>query len=324
MIVTALVASLFVFTFLLIKSADITVISLRRLSRSTHASAFVLSAILLALATSFPELFVGITSALEKTPNLSLGIVLGSNIANLSLMSGLAAIITGRVFVHGDFLKRDIAIAFVAGIIPILLSLDGRLSRVDGLILLCVYLAYATSFFKVRFIEIAKRHESESFVHRFFRVINHIDVDRTKETGRLFVGIALLLASADFVVLVSKQLAVAINIPVYVIGLIIVAIGTSLPELAFSLRSLKDKEPKMFFGNILGSTIVNSSLIVGTTVLINPITQISIKDYVNSAIFFVVIALTFWYFVRSKFRLDRWEAGILVGLYIIFAVIEFF
>lgn len=321
--IPALISLLLVLTFFLIKSADIVVISLRRLSKSTHVAAFVLSALLLALATSFPELFVGITSALEGSSSLSLGVIVGSNIANISLMGGLAALLTGRVHVHGEFMKKDVAIALLAGILPLILAFDGELRRVDGLILLAVYAAYATSFFKVRFLEIAERHKTENFFHRLFRKINHFDVDKTKEFGRLFVGLALLLFSADMVVEVAKQLAIFANIPVFVVGLIIVAVGTSLPELAFSLRSLGDKEPKMFFGNLLGSTIANSTLIIGITTLINPVTGLARSDYLVSAAFFVIIYLTFWFFIRSKFRLDRWEAGVLILLYLVFAILEF-
>jgi len=321
--VVVLIISLFLLTFLLIKSADIVVISLRRLSRSTHTAAFVLSALLLALATSFPELFLSITSAFEGESSLSLGLVMGSNIANVSLIAGFAGLLAGKVIVHGEFLKRDVKIALAAGVLPIILSLDGNLNRVDGLILLAVYGAYATSFFKVRFMEIAERHKMQSFFHRLFRKINHVDINKTKEFGKFFIGIALLLLSADLIARVSKQLAIAANIPVFLIGLILLAIGTSLPELAFSLRSLEDREPKMFFGNLLGSTIANSTLIVGVTVLIKPVTSIIFRDYMISAVFFVVIFLTFWFLIRSKFKLERWEAALLILLYIVFAVVEF-
>ena len=321
--IPGLIIILLLLTFILIKSADIVVISLRRISHSTHAAAFVLSALLLALATSFPELFVGVTSALEGASSFSLGVILGSNIANISLITGFAALLAGKVIVHGEFMKKDVAIALIAGILPMVLALDKNLTRVDGLILIATWGAYATSFFKVRFLEIAERHKVEVYFHRLFRKINHFDINKTKEYGRLFLGIIFLLASADMVVRVSKQLAITANIPVFLIGLILIAIGTSLPELAFSLRSLEDNEPKMFFGNLLGSTIINSTLIVGMSVLINPLAALPLEDYAFSAIFFVIIYLTFWFFIKSKFRLDRWEAVTLILLYIIFVIVEF-
>jgi len=231
------------------------------------------------LATSFPELFVSVTSAIQRETDLSLGIVIGSNIANISLIAGFAALLAGKVVVHGEFLKRDIAIALIAGILPIILALDRNLTRIDGLILLAVYGVYATSFFKVRFLEIAERHKVEIYFHRLFRKIEQLEVSKSKELGKLLVGIALLLTSADLITRVSGKLATEANIPVFLIGLILIAVGTSLPELAFSLRSLEDNEPKMFFGNLLGSLIVNATLIVGLSILINPVYNLPLNNY---------------------------------------------
>ncbi|MGB6838885.1 MAG: calcium/sodium antiporter, partial [Microgenomates group bacterium] len=312
-----------IFSFLLIKSADLVIIALRRIGRQTKTGVFVLSAIILALGTSLPEFFVAITSAIEKAPDLTLGVVIGSNIANISLVAGLTAFIVGKVNVHGDFLKRDVLIALVAGVLPILLVLDGELGRVDGLILLAVYGAYATGFFKGRFLQIAEEHKKERFFYRFLRRFNHINSARTQEFGRLFTGIALLLFSASMIVKFSSQLAIIAGIPVFIIGLILLAAGTSLPELAFSLRSLEDSQPSMFFGNLLGSTIANSTLVIGVAAVIYPIKIVASSEYLIAAITFLLVFTSFWYFIRTKHRLDRWEAGVLLLLYVIFLIVEF-
>ena len=96
----ALLSVIILFSFVLIKSTDLVVVALRRIGKQTKTKVFALSAIILALGTSFPELFVGITSALEGAPNISLGDVTGSNIANIALVGALAALIAGRVRVH--------------------------------------------------------------------------------------------------------------------------------------------------------------------------------------------------------------------------------
>ncbi len=321
--IPALIFLLFFFSAILIKSAEMMVVALRRIARSTHTGVFALSAIILALGTSFPELSVAVTSALGKVSSLSLGVVIGSNIANISLVGGLAAFIAGKVHVQGDFLKRDVWIALAAGILPVLLVIDGHLSRVDGLILLAVYAAYATSFFKKQVVEIGQEQAEESFWHRFLRRFNHLNSKRTREYGRLFMGIALLLFSANVIVKITKQLAIVANLPVFLIGLILLAIGTSLPELAFSFRSLGEHEPSMFFGNLLGSTIANSTLIVGVAALINPTQIVAFREYSVAAVTFLIVFLTFWLFIRTKHRLDRWEASILFALYLIFVVVEF-
>lgn len=321
--IPALILLITIFSLLLIKSADLVVVALRRIARQTKTGVFALSAIILALGTSLPELFVAITSSLEGTPNLSLGNVMGANIANISLVAGIAALFSGRINVRGSFLKKDVGIALLAGLIPLFLIVDGRLSRVDGLILLVLYAAYASSFFKKRFLEIAKEQEEESFFYRLVKRFNHIDSTYRREFGRLFIGIALLLLSADIIVRLAKQVAVFANIPVFLVGLIILSIGTTLPEVAFSFRSIEDREPTMFFGNLLGSIIANSTLVIGVASLISPIKVIAIEKYVISAVSFVVIFLTFWFFIRTKQRLDRWEALMLLILYVSFVVIEF-
>jgi cation:H+ antiporter len=321
--VPGLILLLIIFSFVLIKSADLVIVALRRISKQTKTGVFALSAIILALGTSLPELFVGVTSAIEKSPNLALGVVLGSNIANTAFVIGLTAFVVGKVNVYGGYLKRDLVIAFIAGLLPLFLILDGSLNRIDGLILLAVYAAYATGFFRARYEEVAKEHEKESFFYRFIRKFNQVNGVKTREFGRLFVGIALLLFSADMIVRLSSQLALSAKIPLLVVGLIILAVGSSLPELAFSFRSLEDNEPSMFFGNLLGSTIANSTLIIGATSLIQPIMVKALSEYFVAAVAFMIVFISFWLFVRSKHRLERWEAAVLLLMYIAFIVVEF-
>jgi len=282
-----------------------------------------MSAIILAISTSFPEMFVGITSALEGSPELTLGVAVGSNIANISLVAGITAVVVGKVGVHGDFLKRDVWIALVAGLLPLVLVIDGTLSRVDGLVLLSVYGAYATSFFHTQYETIAAVHNEESFFYRFVKRFNHVNGVKKKELGRLFVGLALLLFSADIIVRVAVIFGESLGISVFVIGLVILAIGTSLPELAFSLRSTEDHQPSMFFGNLLGSTIANSTLIIGTTSVIEPIVVTDTGRYLFASLAFVVIYYTFWRFIKSKNSLERKEGIVLILLYLVFLIAEF-
>jgi len=318
--VGALIFIIILFSFILIKATDLVIIAIRRISKQGQTKVFALSAIILALGTSFPELFVGIASALEGSPSISLGGITGSNIANIALIGGLAAMIAGRVRVRGEYMKREIWVALIASIIPLVLMLDGNLNRVDGLILLAVYLANATSFFRTRYVQIGREQQEESFVYRFFRQFNHIDSKKKREFGRLFVGVALMLFSADIIVKVAVHLASTIQMPEFVIGLIVVAVGTSLPEFAFSLRSLEENEPSMFFGNLLGSTIANSTLVLGVVALIKPIELFAVSEYFIAVVAFMIIFLVFWYFIRTKHRLDRWEAGMLILMYVIFVI----
>jgi cation:H+ antiporter len=223
----------------------------------------------------------------------------------------------------GKLLRKDVFFAFVASLIPVFLILDKTLGRIDGLILITVYVAYTTSIFRSRYLEIAEEHEKESFIYRFLRHFSNLNGRKTKEFGRLFIGIALLLFSADMIVKISTAMALSFGIGVFIIGLVLLAFGTSLPEVAFSFRSLEDHEPSMFFGNLLGSIIANSTLILGVTALITPIKIVSFNSYFIAIIAFLVTFSAFWLFVRTKHRLDRWESLFLVALYIGFVVLTF-
>src|SRR3989344_3694364 len=143
-----------VFSVCLVKAADLTISALAGISRKTRSGTFLLSAVIIAVGTSLPEMFVAITSALEGTPNLSLGNVMGANITNISLVAGSAAFIFSSVRFQGEMVKRDMSIAMIAGVIPFLFIIDGLLSRVDGLVLLAVYGVYASSLFRKRYGEI--------------------------------------------------------------------------------------------------------------------------------------------------------------------------
>lgn len=312
-----------VFSFLLVKATDILVVNLKSFSLHLGLGKFSVTTFLLAFATSLPELFVGITSALEGTPALSLGNIIGSNIANLSLVIGGAALIGGAVKVRGRFLKRDVFYAFLAGAAPMVLLFDKKLSQVDGLILLALYGFYNVWIFRERREKLAaERGEDEGWVRRLVRKINHRGT-RT-ELAWIFLGVALLLFAADMLVKVGTRIAVAVNIPLLLIGLLVVALGTSLPELAFELKAVREKETSMVFGDLLGSIVANGTLVIGLTSLIKPIKIQAFDEYLLATMAFVFAFGFFYFFIRTKKTLERWEGASLLVIYLIFVILEFF
>jgi len=319
MIIVYLALILF-FSFLLIKATDILVINLKRLARTTRLGEFAVTTFILALATSLPELFVGITSALEGSPNLSLGNIIGSNIADLSLVIGGAALIGGNVAVHGIFLRRDVFYAFLAGAAPMILLFDKSLSRVDGLILLALYGFYNVAVFAERREEVVEGEE-EGFLRRLLRRLNHRGGG--KEMAWIFLGVALLLFSADMLVRIAKWVAFSFHVPLLLVGLFLVAVGTSLPELAFELRAIRARKPGMVFGDLLGSIVANGTLVIGVTSLLAPIRIRAFNEYLLATMAFVLIFALFYLFIRTKKKLERWEGVALLGAYILFIFLEF-
>jgi len=321
--VIVLVVLLILFSVLLIKSADVTILALKHISERTRARKFVISAILLAVGTSFPEIFVGLSSAIADAPQIAFGVVLGSNIANITLVAGLTGVLAQRVYVRGDFITRDLGIALLVGAAPLIFLADGQISRPDGVVLFAIYIAYAFSFFKPHFLEVARGQEEDVFVYRIMRRINSLGKGMLKEIFRFILGIVLLLVTASAVVAIARTLALELGIPVFVISLIVLAIGTSLPEIAFSLRSLQNHEPSMFLGNLLGSTIANSTLVVGIAAMVQPIRMRVESEYFVAGLMFIFVSVLFWYFAHTKKRIDRWESLLLVVVYIIFVIVEF-
>ncbi|MCJ7804677.1 hypothetical protein MUP35_03030 [Patescibacteria group bacterium] len=312
---------IFLLSFILIKATDILIVNFIALSRRTRLRRFALTGLILGLATSLPELFVGLSSAIEGKSILSLGNIIGANIANLSLVVGGAALLGGAVVVHGDFLKRDIFYAFLAAASPMLLLSDRVLSRVDGLILLALYVFYQIFVFTERPGRLEEKGERKP--QRLLRKFSYPSKTKQKEVGLIFLGIALLLFAADALVKIAVNLAEAFNLPLLLIGLLIVAVGTTLPELVFEIEALRNRQSSMFLGNLLGSIVANGTLIIGLVALISPFRIQNLESYLLSMMAFLLIFAIFYLFIRTKHRLERWEGGLLLLIYLIFVFIEF-
>lgn len=327
MSILATVGLILLLSLILIKAADGVVISIKHLSKIFKISSFIIATLVLALATSLPELFVGITSSLSQKTSLSFGNIVGANIANLSLIVGMAGIFGGSVAVRKDaHLPKELPLALLAGLLPIILLWDRELSRFDGLLLIVFYFIYASGLFHHGFVGVGRRHlerqEHEAVWHKLLRDVE-VDFGGTrKELVRFFVSVAALLLSANFIVQLASNLAQELNIPLFLVGLVVVSLGTTLPELAFSIESIKDREPTLLVGNALGSIIANSTLILGLALVISPVIIAHRREYLLATIIFGVTIFLFWLFAKSKGRIERWESVVLFFLYLTFIILE--
>lgn len=313
--------SIFFFSFLLIKATKILIFNLRKLSQSSRIGEFALTSFIMALATTLPELFVGITSALRNSPALSLGNVIGSNIVDLSLVIGGAAFIGGGLTVGGIFLKRDVFYAFLAGAAPMILLFDRDLSRIDGLILIVLYGFYNFSVL----VEGRKQINSQDSKKKELPAHpkNYHNSKGFQELALIFLSAAVLLFASDMVVRSALKLASILGLPILVVGLLLVAIGTSLPELFFQASAARKHLPQMVFGNLLGSVVSNGTLIIGITALISPFRVTAYADYLLATMSYVFIFGLFYLFIRTKKRLERWEGALLILYFFVFACLEF-
>jgi len=294
------------FSILLIKATDILISSLRSLAEATKIGKYAITGLILAIATSLPELFVGIVSALEGAPVLSLGNVIGSNIANITLVIAIGSFVAGGVVIRGKVVFRDIGYVFLISISPLLLLIDKTLSRVDGLLLLVLYAFYVVVLLQKR-VESHEEKKEKGVFYRFFRRVTYSITGHGIEWIKLFGGILLLIFSADMIVKQATVIAESFNIPVFLIGIFMVAVGTSFPEIVFTVKALKKKEASMAFGDILGSVVANASLVLGITSIISPITITAFSDYLIAVGVFLFSFGMFVIFIRTKKRLDRWK-----------------
>ena len=295
---------------ILIQAGSWAVKSLVKISLFLEISEFTVGFIIMAVATSLPELFVGISSSLNNVSNLSLGDILGSNIINLTLVIGLTTLIAKKITLKGKIIPKNIFIAFFLSLLPIILLLDGQLSRTDGIVLIASFIAYVLMLIKQK-----KYFEKSCNDQCSFK-------DFLKSLGKFVIAVIVLLIAANFIVKYAISLAMAINIPIILIGVILVSLSTSLPELVFEIKAVSLKKDGMALGDITGSTVINSSFILGIVALINPIKIESYFNFLSAAIFLIIIFLVFGYFIKTKNEMTSKEALILIFFYIIFIISE--
>lgn len=305
------------FSLLLIKATDILITHLKALATKTQLGGFFITSLILGLATSLPELSVGIASSLEGIPNLSLGNIIGSNIADLTIVIGLATAISGGLVLKKETEASHLLYAFFAGAGPLVLLWDKALSRVDGLILISLF-----GFYNFLILKKGGKHidDGEGLVVGILRRLHRNHAGR--DAMLVFLGLSLLLFSSDMIVKIGISITEELNIPILLVGLFLVSIGTSLPELAFELKAIVKKEPDMAMGDLMGSIVANSTFIIGFTSLIHPIEIIAFSEYLLATIFFVITFSLFFLFTMTKRRLERWEGLVLVGTYILFFILE--
>ncbi|NLZ04131.1 MAG: calcium/sodium antiporter [Phycisphaerae bacterium] len=313
MLVYGLMAVGFVFV---IKGADLFVSGASALARRLHVSDLAIGLTVVAFGTSLPELAVNVTASIRGDAGITIGNILGSNIANILLILGVAGVILPLAVTKGTVWKEiplSLLAALLVGILANDLIIDGagpsRLTRIDGLVLLCffvIFLYYTAGIARVEGIPAGPRQ----------------DVQAAWKTVVLMVaGFIGLLLGSMWVVEGAVKLATALGVQQTVIGLTIVAVGTSLPELATSAAAAYRKNPEIAIGNVVGSDIFNIFFILGVSSLIRPI-PFEPRANVDIGAAIVASGLLFACMFTSKEHiLDRREAALFLVLYTIYVTV---
>lgn len=277
-----------------------------------RVSEYLVGFVIMAVATSLPELTIGIISGLEKNTLISLGNVLGANIADLTLVIGLGALIGGGIRIQTQVRNREVIYADLIGLAPLVLLLDRQLTRPEGLVLILLFVLYIYNL-----VFQSREYHKVMEDHRTTRTL-------AKELVLSAGGLAVLLLSAEGVVRSGRELATILGIPAMLIG-VLLGLGTTLPELSTTVAATVRKQGSLIMGNILGSVVTNSTLVLGTAALINPITLDGDMTFKISGAALLLALVIVTKFIRSQYRIDRAEALALVLGYIFYlAAVEFF
>lgn len=274
------------------------------LARTLGMSPLVVGLTVVAFGTSAPELAATLAASLQGSPEVAFGNVVGSNIFNVGLILGIAAVIY-PLAARARFLRREMPFMVGTSALVLFLVRDGRVGRGEGLVLLLLLAGYL-------WIMLRKDEESARVAAEFAEAYGEITTPLWASVLRVVVGIAVLVVGAK--VLVSGAIGVArgLGVPERVIGLTLVAFGTSLPELASSIVAAARREGDIVLGNIVGSNIFNVLAILGTASVTLPIhVQVGLGAWTDLAVM-LGFSLVLWPFLHTGRRLERWEGIVLL------------
>lgn len=299
--------------FVLTVSSKWVVEALSKIARFLGWKEFVVGFFTMAVATSLPNLFIGVVSALNKIPELSFGDIVGGNIFDLSLVVAISALVSRAGLTAKSRTVQGSAIftVFVA-VLPLILVADGLISRVDAILLIACFFVYTFWIFSKE-DRFKKTYEGENGFNlkAFFKNL----LTFAASAGLLILAAEGLVKSASFFV-------ENFNISLSLVGMLVVAIGTSLPESFFSWRAAKKGEDWLLLGNLMGGVIIVSTLVLGTVALITPIRIGDFSPFAIARFFLIVSIIFFLLFLRTGRKITKKEAVFLLSVYISFVIAE--
>ena len=309
-------AAVFGGLWVLIWSSDRFVVGAAGTARHLGLSPMIIGMVIVGFGTSAPEMVVSAFSALQGNPSLALGNAYGSNIANIALILGVASLVR-PIKVHSKLLRQELPLLTGLTVISYLLVRDFNLDRADGWVLLAVFAASMTwtVWMSVRRPDDRMVVDVQEELPLSARPLARCLVD-------LLAGLVLLMASSRLLVWGAVNLAELAGVSDLVIGLTIVAIGTSLPELASTIAAVKKGEHDLALGNVVGSNIFNTLAVVGIASCIHPFTldpEILTRDFPVMGLLTLSLFLIGWG-RKGKGVIQRWEGAVLLAVFVAYTV----
>lgn len=303
-------------------------------------SQMVIGLTIVAMGTSMPEFCVSMVSALKGTPDLAVGNVVGSNTLNTLLIVGCSALVA-PIMVKRSSVKRDIPFAVVASLLMLLFCLDGAIGRVDAAVFFagfCLFMFVTLKYAKTteeHAATVATMGAAMATAAAASTSVSEASTSHTsapkastsqpsapeasvasmlKAVVMLVVGLLCLIAGSNMFVDNASFVASSLGVSDAVIGLTIVAGGTSLPELATSMVSAKKGNSDIAIGNVIGSNVFNILMIIGITGLVKPMHIAGITTL--DLIMMLASMLLMWFFCRTTYKVKRWEGAVLTIVYL--------
>jgi len=291
---------------------------LMRIAKFLGWKEFVVAFFVMAMAATLPNLFLAIVSIINGVPELSLGDVMGGNVVDLTFTVALAAFFSKKgIDAKSRTAQASLTFTFFAAIMPLLLLLDGKLSRIDGAILLAFFGAYVYWLLskKERFKIIFNGHPvpiGKQF-GQFF-----------KDLGQILAGIVVLIAAAQVIVSFANAFSVDFNISLPLVGVLVVGLGNCFPEIYFGIVSARANKTKLLLGDIMGAVILPGTLVLGLVALLSPFRIADMNMFLAARYYLLAAAVFFYICVRTDRKITKKEAMLLLFVYIAFLITEIF
>lgn len=276
-------------------------------------SPLLIGMLVIGFGTSAPEMTVSVLAAMQGNPGLAVGNAYGSNIANIGLVLGFVALIA-PLAVHSDVIRKEMPLLVAIMLLTGYMLFDGWISRWESILLLCGLVL----FIGVSIVR-SRAQQDDPLTGEVAETLESKALSRGKAIMWTLVGLVLLIASSRLLVWGAVEIAVGFGVSDLIIGLTVVAIGTSLPELASSISALRRKEHDMVLGNVVGSNLFNSLAVVGLAGVIHPIEvgrEVLVRDWsVMTVMTLLMVLFAFSWRGRPR-RINRVEGGVLFSLFI--------
>lgn len=294
--------------------------SLTNVARFLKVREFVMAFFLMAFATSLTNLFVGVGAAFRGLPELSFGEIMGGNLADLTIIMALVVFFSKKSLpAESNMVQSSAVFTGIAALLPLLLILDGNLSRIDGVILYLSFAGYTWWLFSKDKRFRKKYREKTTEENNFFSFWQFV-----KDIFKIIILLILLVLAAQAIIYSAQAFAKGLNISLALVGVLIVGLGNCFPEAYFSIIAARKGKNWLVLGEMMGSIIVCATLVLGTVALIAPFQIDDFSPFLIARIFMIIAVAFFIFVIRTGQKIEKKEGLILISIYILFLLTEIF